>query len=150
MEVIQTNALISINATFVVQLISFLIFVAIMNRVMFRPLREVMAKRKFRMRKLHEEIGAAHKQMADIEADLVGQNRAVREEAREVNKALEAAAGKQIAELYTETRQKTADKRRSAEERISGQLQAAREQVAGEARQLSTQIMQKILQRRLS
>jgi F-type H+-transporting ATPase subunit b len=150
MEVIQTNALISINATFVVQLISFLIFVAIMNRVMLRPLREVMAKRKFRMRKLQEEIGAAHKQMADIEADLVEQNRAVREEAREVNLAVEAAAGKQIAELYTETRQKTADKRRSAEERISGQLQAAREQVAGEARQLSTQIMQKILQRRLS
>jgi F-type H+-transporting ATPase subunit b len=150
MEVIQTNALISINATFVVQLISFLIFVAIMNRVMLRPLREVMAKRKFRMRKLQEEIGAAHKELADIEADLVEQNRAVREEAREVNLAVEAAAGKQIAELYTETRQKTADKRRSAEERISGQLQAAREQVAGEARQLSTQIMQKILQRRLS
>jgi F-type H+-transporting ATPase subunit b len=150
MEVIQTNALISINATFVVQLISFLIFVAIMNRVMLRPLRNIMAKRKFRMRTLQEEIGVADKELADIEADLAEQNRAVREEAREVNMALEAAAGKQIAELYTETRQKTADMRRSAEERISGQLQAAREQIAGEARQLSTQIMQKILQRRLS
>lgn len=150
MEVIQTNALISINATFVVQLISFLIFVAIMNRLMLRPLRDIMAKRKFRMRKLQEEIGVADRELAGIEADLVEQNRVVRKEAHEVNVALEAAAGKQIAELFTETRQKTADMRRLAEERIGGQLQAAREQVAGEARQLSTQIMQKILQRRLS
>ena len=150
MEVIQTTALISINATFLVQLVSFLIFVAIMNRVMFRPLREAMAKRKFRIRKLHEEIGAADKKLAGIEADLAEQKRTIREEARDVNKSLEVAAGNQIAELFNETRQKTAAMRRSAEERVSGQLQVAREQVAGEARQLSTQIMQKILQRRLS
>jgi len=150
MEVIQTTALISINATFVVQLVSFLIFVAIMNRVMFRPLREAMAKRKFRMRKLQEEIGTADKELAGVEADMAEQKRLIREKALEVNLALEAAASKQIADLFTETRQKTAAMRQSAEERISGQLQAARAQVAGEAQQLSTQIMQKILQRRLS
>lgn len=150
MEVIQTTALISINATFVVQLVSFLIFVAIMNRVMFRPLREAMAKRKFRIRNLREEIGAADKQLTGIEADLAEQKRAIREEAREVNKSLEAAAGKQVAALFDETRQKSAAMRQAAEARIGGQMQAAREQVAGEARQLSTLIMQKVLQRRLS
>jgi F-type H+-transporting ATPase subunit b len=150
MEVIQTNALISINATFVVQLVSFLIFMVIMNRVMFQPLRTVMAQRKYRMRKLKEEIATAGEQLVAIETDLAEQKRLVREEAREVNLALEEAAGRQIATLYDETRAKTADMRRCAEERIDAQLQAAREHVAGEARQLSTEIMQTILQRRLS
>jgi F0F1-type ATP synthase membrane subunit b/b' len=67
-----------------------------------------------------------------------------------VNLALEEAAGRQIAALFDETRAKTAAMRRSAEERIDAQLQAARAHVAGEARELSTEIMQKILQRRLT
>jgi F-type H+-transporting ATPase subunit b len=150
MEVIQTNALISINATFVVQLVSFLIFMVIMNRVMFQPLRTVMAQRLFRMRKLREEIATAGEQLSAIETDMAEQKRLVREEARKVNLALEEAAGRQIAALFDETRAKTAAMRRSAEERIDAQLQAARAHVAGEARELSTEIMQKILQRRLT
>jgi F-type H+-transporting ATPase subunit b len=150
MEVIQTNALISINATFVVQLVSFLIFMVIMNRIMFQPLRNIVAQRKFRVRKLKEEIGGADDELATIEADLAERKHRIRQEAREVNQALEETAGKQVAALFNETRAKTAEMRRSAERRIHEQLEAAREQVAGETRQLSNQIMQKILQRRLS
>jgi F-type H+-transporting ATPase subunit b len=150
MEVIQTNALISINATFVVQLVTFLIFMAIMNRVMFQPLRTAMAQRKFRMRKLREEIATAGEQLTAIETDLAEQKRAVREEAQAVNQALEAAAGEQVAAMFDKTRAKTADMRRSAEGRIEAQLEVAQGQVADEARRLSTEIMQKVLQRRLS
>jgi F-type H+-transporting ATPase subunit b len=150
MEVIQTNALISINATFVVQLVSFLIFMVIMNRLMFQPLRTIMAQRKFRIHKLNEEIGSAGEELAALEADLDERKRVVRQEAREVNLALEEDAGKQIDALINETRAKTAAMRQSAEKRIQAQLDAAREQVAGETRQLADQIMQKILQRRLS
>ena len=39
MQIISNIALISINETLVVQLISFLIFLFIINRIMFRPLR---------------------------------------------------------------------------------------------------------------
>ena len=150
MEVIQTNALISINATFLVQLVSFLIFMVIMNRVMFQPLRKAMAQRKFRTRKLREEIATAGEQLTAIETDLAEQKRLVREEANEVNQALEAATGKQIAALFEETRARTAEMRRSAEGRIHAQLQVAQAEVAEEARHLSNEIMQKILQRRLS
>jgi F-type H+-transporting ATPase subunit b len=150
MEVILTNALISINATFVVQLVSFLIFMVIMNRIMFQPLRTIMAQRKFRVHKLQEEIGSAGEELVTMETDLAERKRLVRHEAREVNLALEEDAGKQINALFKETRSKTAAMRRSAEERLNAQLEAAREQVAGETRQLADQIMQKILQRRLS
>jgi len=45
MQIVSNVALISINETMVVQLISFLIFLFVINRVMFRPLRESMHER---------------------------------------------------------------------------------------------------------
>ncbi len=150
MEIIQTNALISINATLVVQLVSFLLFVAIMDRLMFRPLRDVVAKRKARMRKLQEEVSVAEDQLTGIEADLEKQKRSLRREALSVNAALEEAAERQIATLFEETSRKTTAMRKEAEMRATEQLQSAREQLQNEAQQLSTVIMQKILQRRLS
>jgi F-type H+-transporting ATPase subunit b len=150
MEIIQTNALISINATLVVQLVSFLLFVAIMNRLMFRPLRDVVEKRRSRMRKLQEEVSVAEDKLAGIEADLAKQKQNLRKEALSVNAALEEAAESQIATLFKETTQKTTAMRKEAEMRATEQLQSAREQLQNEAQQLSTVIMQKILQRRLS
>ncbi|MEJ2642141.1 MAG: hypothetical protein P8010_21475 [Desulfosarcinaceae bacterium] len=150
MEIIQTNALISINATLVVQLVSFLLFVAIMNRLMFRPLRDVVAKRRFRMRKLKEDVSAAEDQLAGIEADLAKQKRNLRSEAQSVNAALEEATERQIVTLFEDTAQKTKVMREQAERRAAEQLQSAREQLQNEAQQLSTVIMQKILRRRLS
>jgi F-type H+-transporting ATPase subunit b len=150
MEVIQTNALISINATFVVQLVSFLIFMVIMNRIMFQPLRNIVAQRKFRVRKLKDEIGSANEELATIETDLAQRQHRVRQEAREVNRALEESTGKQVAALFDEARTKSAAIRQSAEQRIHAQVEAARERITGETRQLSNEIMEKILQRRLS
>ena len=45
MQIITNIALISINETLIVQLLSFLIFLFIINRVMIRPLRGVMSDR---------------------------------------------------------------------------------------------------------
>ena len=42
MHIISNIALISINETLFVQLLSFLIFLFIINRIMFRPLKRVM------------------------------------------------------------------------------------------------------------
>ena len=45
MQIISNIALISINETLIVQLISFLIFLFVINRIMFRPLRKTVGPR---------------------------------------------------------------------------------------------------------
>ena len=52
MQIISNVALISINETVVVQLLSFLLFLYIMNRIMFRPLRNVMAQREDHLKQI--------------------------------------------------------------------------------------------------
>ena len=66
MEIVSNIALISINETLVIQLVSFLLFVFIINRVMFRPLRSAMAERERYLARLNDEIVSAGQQMEQI------------------------------------------------------------------------------------
>ena len=61
MQIISNIALISINETVIIQVISFLIFLYIINRIMFRPLRNVMADRENHIKMLQQDIVAAEK-----------------------------------------------------------------------------------------
>ena len=56
MEIIKTTALITINETLWVQLIFFLIFLFLINRVMFRPVRRNMADREVHFLSLRQDI----------------------------------------------------------------------------------------------
>ena len=46
MHIVSNIALISINETLIIQLVSFLIFLFLINRIMFRPLSHVMVERE--------------------------------------------------------------------------------------------------------
>jgi len=52
MEIISNIALISINETVVVQMLSFLVFMFILNRIMIRPLRSSANDREIYIEKL--------------------------------------------------------------------------------------------------
>ena len=56
MEIVSNIALISINETLIVQMVSFLIFMFVMNMVMFRPLNRVMKKRSEYMESLKQDM----------------------------------------------------------------------------------------------
>ena len=68
MQIISNIALISINETLIVQLLSFLIFLFIINRVMIRPLRGVMSDRE-------QHIVAIKSATVDAQKDLVEKTR---------------------------------------------------------------------------
>ena len=56
MEIIKTNALITINETLWVQMIVFLIFMFLINRIMFRPVRRNVAEREAHFDTLRQAI----------------------------------------------------------------------------------------------
>lgn len=74
MQIISNIALISINETLVVQLISFLIFLFIINRIMFRPLRQVMIERENHMEKINLDIVDAGKSLDRITDQIIQKN----------------------------------------------------------------------------
>ena len=104
MEIIATNALISINETFLVQLVSFLIFLYLINRIMFRPLLSTMAQRDEHVDRIREDILTGKDNLDQLVRDLDDQRTQVIKEADAVVQSLEAEGDRHASELIEDAR----------------------------------------------
>lgn len=149
MEIISTTALISINETFIVQLVSFLIFLFIMNRIMFRPLREVMEKRSIFIEKLMQDIKDAENVFENLSNEIKQKKEMGKKEALQVKKELEADAKRQIEKISADARKKAAALQIETEQSLRRQMDMAKGSIQVEAKTVMVSIMEKILNRRL-
>lgn len=150
MEIVSNIALISINETLVVQLVSFLIFLFIINRVMFRPLRETMRERERFMDSIHEETLAAGRRLDDVMEKLNEQDSIARHEARKVRADIETASAEAATSVLTETREEITALSARTEKDIDTMLTDAGKSMETEARQLAVSIMEKLLDRKVA
>ena len=149
MEIIATNALISINETFIIQLISFLIFLYVMDRIMFRPLRSTMAQRDEYIDTVKDDIVAGKDNLDQLMRELDQQRAQVIQDADEMVHSLEAEGDDRASELVEEARKKIAALRQETETQVKDQVQQARRAIAGEVDAITLTVMEKVLQRRL-
>jgi F-type H+-transporting ATPase subunit b len=149
MEIVSTIALISINATLVVQLVSFLLFLLIINRVMFRPLRNTMREREFFVENLGREIDAADGERSRIMTLLARQERDVRREADAMRRKRRDEGAAEARRLVDGALAQIARMHRETEVDVARQMAEARESVTLEAERLSVALMEKVLERRI-
>jgi F-type H+-transporting ATPase subunit b len=149
MEIISTVALISINETLIFQVISFLIFLFIINRILFRPLRQTMADRETYIENIQKGIIDAQNQIKDLNKQIQKQEKAVRNEAFEQEANLEAAGNQQAEEILASVRKEVNASKEQARINIDAQISAARKHIQKESEDLAKTIMEKVLQRRL-
>ena len=149
MQIISNVALISINETLILQVISFLIFLFIINRIMFRPLRKVMNERETYIENVQKDIVEAEKQFEGLTNQTQAQEKAVRNEAFKQKDQLEASGGKQAAEIIAATREEINALRAEAQKEVDAQISAARKHVQKESEDLAKHIMETVLYRSL-
>lgn len=149
MEIVSTIALISINATLVVQLVSFLLFLLIINRVMFRPLRNTMREREFFIENLGREIDAADGERDRIMALLARQERDVRQEAAALRRKRRDEGAAEARRLVDRALGQIAQMHQEAEADVARQMAEARQSLTMEAERLSVALMEKVLERRI-
>ena len=149
MQIISNIALISINETVIVQVISFLIFLYIMNRIMFRPLRNVMADRENHIKMLHQDIDAAEKKFDTLTDQIREQESAVKQEAFVQKDKLEEAGGKLADEIFAATRKEMAEVKAKAQKEVDDQVIEAKKYFEKEADSLALAVMEKILNRKV-
>ncbi len=147
MEIVSNIALISINETIIVQLLSFLIFLFLINRVMFRPLEGAMAERTAYIQALQTEIGEAESELNKVSRLLERQEAATREQAHALRHDMEEAGGNRAGEILSSVRKEVAELKSQAEEEVAAQLSEARKYLEKESEDLSVRIMEKILDR---
>lgn len=150
MHIISNIALISINETLFVQLLSFLIFLFIINRIMFRPLRNVMNERVDFMDQLKVDTVDAVKELEDLTKQLKMKESEVRSQALDLKKALEESGSAKSAEIFASTRREIEAIKEKAEMEVNDQISEARKHIQKESQALAVSIMEKMLDRRLA
>lgn len=149
MEIISANALISINETFLVQLISFLVFLFILNKVMIRPLRSTAKDRDGYINQIKKDVEEEKEKLEQLSADLEKQKTHMMKEAFLLSSEMEEKAGGEAAEIHSAARENAANIREEAESDIQEKIKSARQHLEKEADLMTTIIMEKILDRRL-
>jgi len=150
MQIISNIALISINETLIVQMISFLIFLFIINRLMFRPLKDTMDGREVHIDGIRMEIENAENQLDLIRTQLQEKESAVRKEAREIRKGLEESGNREAATIFEEVREEIGTQKQKTLTEMESRLKEAREQIEKESETLSIIIIEKVLDRRIA
>ena len=149
MKIINTIALISINETLIFQVIFFLIFLLIMNRILFRPLRRIMAEREDYVENIQKDIMRAQNQIDDLTGQIKKQEKAVRNEAFAQKAKLEAAGNQQATKILSSARKEINTIKEKARKDIDGQISTARKQVQKESEDLAIKIIETVLHRSL-
>ena len=148
MEIISNIALISINETLIVQVVGFLVFLFVINRIMFRPLRNVMSDREIHIERIKRDITQAQKEVASITGRIREQEHATRSEAAALQEDLEADGNEQAKKIFESAKEKIADSRHKAQREISDRIAQERLTLKKEVPPLARAIIAKILDRR--
>ena len=148
MEIISSIALISINETLIVQVISFLIFLYLINRLMFRPLRNVMTDRNLYIERVKVDIDNAKNEIVSLNSEIQEQEAEVKKEAFELKKQLEEIGSQQAKEIFAQVRQEIADTSAKVQGEIEAGILEARKSLRREAELLAVSIIERVLDRR--
>ena len=148
MEIISSIALISINETLIVQVVGFLIFLYLINRIMFRPLRNVMADREIYIERVKIDIDQARNKIDAMTCQIEEQEAEVKEEAFELKEQREEIGNQQAREIFAVVRQEIADTRAKVQKDIDIKISEARQSLKNESEALAMNIIEKILDRR--
>ena len=149
MEIIRTVALISINETLIIQLVSFLVFLFLFNRLMIQPLRNVAKDREQYLQRMQEEAIVAKDETQVLLDEVEAERTKMRSEAFQVSQQLENEGSKTMTQLLDEARETIAGRRAAVKAEIDAKLAETRDAVESEAEVLAVSMMEKILGRRL-
>ena len=150
MEIITNIALITINSTLFHQLAAFLIFLFIINRIMFRPLRSTMAERSGIIEKIKQDTTQAGDTLDRLNHELEERESKIREEALKVQHELEEKGNQESAEILKSTLHEIELIKEKNEAIVKAQLLEARKHLQKESETLALSIMEKLLDRRLA
>ena len=150
MEIIKTTALITINETLWVQMIVFLIFLFLINRVMFRPVRRNIAERETYFDALRQDIVRLKEEMETLTRQATAETHLLKADARHIGDNLRQEGRREAKELMNQALDEIKILQREAEQNLRADMARARQQLAAASESLTRSIVQHFLNRRPS
>lgn len=148
MEIIKTTALITINDTLWVQLILFLLFLFLINRIMFRPVQRNLADREADFLALRHDIHVLKEEMSALSDQAEAEENQLRNNARQVSETLRNEGREEAQQMMNEALNEIRTLQQDAEAQLKASLTGARRHVAAESERLAVSIIEHFLTRR--
>ena len=133
MNIISNIALITINETLFVQLLSFLIFLFIINRIMLRPIKSTMTERDDYMAKMRNDVVNAAAELESLTKKLQAKERKTKKEAFGVQNDLEELGNQESDKILKSTLEEIELIKDEYKARIDAQVLEARKYLQQEA-----------------
>lgn len=150
MQIVSNIALITINETLIVQLITFLLFLFIINRIMFQPLRRVMAERSLYIETLQQEIVDQQNEHQKIAEQIKHDERKILKEAHHMSLMHENSGNDEAARIMATTQEEIAALKVKTAKEVENRFREVSNQLKNESDALVSSIIEKILNRKLA
>ena len=141
--------MVDINYSLFIQMANFLVFLILMNFVLYRPIRRIVAERKKLILEKQEGIerieGLTRSGLSDYDSRL----REARVNGAQRIQELKAAGYEQEKELLRQVSEETAGKVQKLREKIQKDLGVARKELKQQVKTFSGELAQKILGRKV-
>ena len=131
-------------------MISFLIFLFIINRIMIRPLRATMAERDNYIQVVREDILDSKREFEEILDESRQEEKEIRQAALQIVADMESLGSHEAQDIMGGARKEIAAMKKQTQDEIERLLAEAMTSVQKEAEVLSVSIMEKILGRKVS
>jgi F-type H+-transporting ATPase subunit b len=145
MEIIKTTALITINETLWVQMIGFLIFLFLIDRIMFRRVRRNIADREAHFDTLRQDILDLKEEMGGLLRQTEEEEQQLRAAARKIDEDLRQEGRREADTLISRALEEIHVLQQDAEQRLKASLATARQQVESSARELTASIIHHLM-----
>ena len=141
--------MISINATLFIQIVHFLILAYILNRFLFRPIRNTITDRDRHIEESRKEVANIETETRDLVDKCLalekGARKSAGEESNDIRKEAIAASEK----LFEDTRKEVAGIRKEVDDEVDRQMDQAKAFLDNEAAMLADEIIEKVIGRRV-
>jgi F-type H+-transporting ATPase subunit b len=139
--------MITIDTTMVIQIINILILIVVMNAVLYKPVRTILAKRKEKLAELSNEIDTFKKNTELRQEEINRKLGDARNRAKAELEKAKSAAQATSAETLAAVRQDTTANKNTQLEEIEKQFADAQQQLKGQIDNFASDMATKILGR---
>lgn len=133
--------------TLLIQMINFLVFLFLMNMILYRPIRRIVAERKKLMAEKQEGIDRLEAEVRTVIQDYDSKLAESRRLGFQKIQELKAAGYDQEKELLRQRSEEAASKLQQMRAQIQNDIGVARDELREQVRSFSVQLAQKILGR---
>jgi F-type H+-transporting ATPase subunit b len=140
---------ISLDSTVFVQMINFLLLIVILNFLLYKPILSIIEKRKKRLEESEEEIRGLNRTVEQKATEYEEKLRLAKQDALAVKSDILKEAAEQAQEIIEEKRSRIPAMMVEFQNKVTQEVNAARQILRNQSQKISTEIAEKVLGRSL-